>query len=126
MVFPEYLKGWMLGKQKLQGFSWSQTSGNDSQLLSQYLTFFLPHTVPVSSGHPSLWPLARRQCCSHLSRAIDNLSEPFRVLALAFYFMWNVSTSWNPASFPMLPPLPIPDNHSSVLFSAKDELFHVC
>lgn len=74
MVLLEDLKGRMLGRKKLQVPCWTQTSGKNSQLPSQHLTLSPPPPA-VSWGHPSLWPLGGRHCCSHLSRAIDPLSD---------------------------------------------------
>lgn len=69
------------------------------------LSLFL--RLSISSGHPSLWPLARSHCCSHLGRSIDCLSEPFRALTLVFHFTWCVGAFWTPTSTLTLPPLPI-------------------
>lgn len=56
MVFPEDLKGWRLGRQKLQVSCWTQTSGKNSPLPSQHLTLsptpgcVAGPSVPVAFG----------------------------------------------------------------------------
>ena len=60
---------------KLQSSPWTQTMGKNFHLPSQHLTLLLPPPSSHSPGHPSLWPLASRHCCSHFGRGIDCLSQ---------------------------------------------------
>ena len=73
-------------------------------------------SLPVSSSQPSLWPLARRHCCSHLGRHIDHLSESWHPHLISY------GVSEPPG--PQPPPLPIPlcSLAATLLFSFPQEM----
>ena len=107
MVSPECVKGWVLGSETHRVLAGLKHRARILSFpASIWHSFFLP--IALSSNLPSLWPLAKRHCCSSLGRGIDCLSEPFRALILTLHFTWCVGASWTPASTLTLLPLPIP------------------